>query len=107
MDFRYVWEDLYRIPLEFWKGGGGTTWRYIAAFLLSLRSTKPDTDTVRRYAFQDKLLGRPANPSVNALPPPRAIMTGKRKQGDCSARREPVPAASTNWPVPIFGRQGT
>ncbi len=56
MDFRHVWEDLYGISLDSWKGA--TTWRYMAAFLLALQGTKPDTDAVRRYLFQDNQLGR-------------------------------------------------
>jgi len=55
MDFRHVWEDLYGIPLDNFKGP--TTWRYMAAFLLSMQGITPDTESVRRYVFEDKKLG--------------------------------------------------
>jgi hypothetical protein len=56
MDLRYVWEGLYRIPLESWKGA--TTWRFIAAYVLALQCHRPDGASVQRYVFADKLLGR-------------------------------------------------
>lgn len=56
MDFRHVWENLYGIPLEYFKGS--TTWRYMAAFLLSLQGIAPEPDFVRQYVFEDKMLGR-------------------------------------------------
>jgi hypothetical protein len=56
MDFRHVWEDLYRISLESWKGA--TTWRYVAAYILAFQGRQPDTLSVRQYVFGDKRLGR-------------------------------------------------
>jgi hypothetical protein len=56
MDLRHVWEDLYRIPLQSWKGA--TTWRFIAAYILAVQGHRPDGACVRQYVFIDKLLGR-------------------------------------------------
>lgn len=55
MDFRHVWEDLYRIPLESFKGPA--TWRFMAAFLLSFQNIRPTTVNISQYIFYDKNLG--------------------------------------------------
>ncbi|AQS60637.1 hypothetical protein B0537_14965 [Desulforamulus ferrireducens] len=56
MDFRHVWEELYGIPLKQFKGP--TTWRFMAALLLSLQGKTPDKESVQRFVFEDKLLGQ-------------------------------------------------
>lgn len=56
MDFQYVWEELYSIPLESFKGAN--VWNYIAAFLLTLEGIEPTTETIRSYVFKDKKLGK-------------------------------------------------
>jgi len=55
MDFTDVWENIYEIPLEDFKGP--CVWRYIAAFILSFKGKKPDTATINNFVFENKLLG--------------------------------------------------
>ena len=55
MDFRTVWEDLYGIPLESFKGP--CVWRYMAAFLLSYSGSEVNTGSVNSFVFNQKLLG--------------------------------------------------
>lgn len=55
MDFSYVWEELYRIPLESFKGP--CVWRYMAAFLLALDGIEPNKNNINNYVFKRKLLG--------------------------------------------------
>lgn len=55
MDFRYVWEEIYGIPLEDFKGP--CVWRYMAAFLLSFSGNEVNTMNINRFVFQDKNLG--------------------------------------------------
>ncbi|MGD6967397.1 hypothetical protein ACQCVP_13280 [Rossellomorea vietnamensis] len=56
MDFQHVWEDLYGIPLESFKGP--TVWRYMAAFLLSMKGEEPSGEKIRSYIFEEKKLGK-------------------------------------------------
>lgn len=56
MDFRVVWEDIYDIPLETFKGP--CVWRYMAAFLLSLKGEEVNSETVNDFVFGQKLLGK-------------------------------------------------
>ncbi|MCY6483857.1 hypothetical protein OW763_05775 [Clostridium aestuarii] len=56
MDFRYVWEELYDIPLESFKGS--CVWRFMAAFLLALDGKQPNKININNYVFERKLLGR-------------------------------------------------
>jgi hypothetical protein len=46
MDFKYVWEELYKIPLESFvsRRGALTSWHFMAAFLLSLEGQVPETE---------------------------------------------------------------
>lgn len=55
MDFRYVWEQLYGIPLEEFKGA--CVWNYMAAFLLGSDDVIPNRDNVCNYVFEEKKLG--------------------------------------------------
>ncbi|UGB33135.1 hypothetical protein [Metabacillus sp. B2-18] len=56
MDFRYVWEELYNIPLESFSGPN--VWRYMVAFLLELEGHKPNTEEIKDYIFYSKQFGR-------------------------------------------------
>lgn len=55
MDFREVWEDQYRIPLESFKGPN--VWRYMAALLLALKEVEPNTNNTGDFVFGAKKLG--------------------------------------------------
>jgi hypothetical protein len=55
MDFRFVWEELYLIPLNAFKGA--SVWSYMAAFLLSLNKIEPSTQKIKNFIFKDKKLG--------------------------------------------------
>jgi hypothetical protein len=55
MDFRSVWEDLYSIPLEQFRGP--CVWRYMAAFLLSMEGIAITSEIINKYIFIDKQLG--------------------------------------------------
>ncbi|WP_342542433.1 hypothetical protein MHH33_16855 [Paenisporosarcina sp. FSL H8-0542] len=56
MDFQYVWENLYGVPLDSFKGP--TVWRFIAAFLLELESEQVDATSINDFLFISKKLGR-------------------------------------------------
>ncbi len=56
MDFQYVWEDLYNVPLESFKGP--TVWRFMAAFLLELDGAQVNATTIENFLFSSKTLGR-------------------------------------------------
>lgn len=56
MDFQHVWENLYNIPLETFKGPN--VWRYMAAFLLSLEDIEPSSENIREFVFEKKKLGK-------------------------------------------------
>lgn len=60
MDFRYVWEELYHIPLESFvnRRGALTTWHFMAAFLNSLKGKIPETNDIRDFVFNSKRIGR-------------------------------------------------
>lgn len=55
MDFKTVWEDIYGIPLQSFKGP--CVWRYMAAYLLSLDGYQINTERVNNYVFGEKKLG--------------------------------------------------
>jgi len=55
MDFRQVWEEIYGIPLESFRGP--CVWRYMAAFLISLKGETVNTENVNCFVFRDKELG--------------------------------------------------
>lgn len=55
MDFQTVWEELYQIPLESFKGP--CVWRYMAVFLLGMDDKPVNKDTVNDFVFYSKLLG--------------------------------------------------
>ena len=55
MNFSSVWEDLYRIPLEKFKGP--CVWRYMVAFLLSMESKPISSDIINEFIFINKRLG--------------------------------------------------
>jgi hypothetical protein len=55
MDFKHVWEDLYNVPLNNFKGP--SVWRYVAAFLLLSEGKKIEKDTINSYIFEEKRLG--------------------------------------------------
>ena len=57
MDFRSVWENDYRIPLETFSGP--TVWRYMAAFLLEMRGVEASKDSIHALVYTSKQLGRP------------------------------------------------
>ncbi|WNF21320.1 hypothetical protein [Mesobacillus jeotgali] len=52
MDFRYVWEELYKLPLEGFKGK--RVWHYMAVFLLN----SDNSHEIKNYIFNYKKLGR-------------------------------------------------
>ena len=56
MDFRYVWEELFGIPLETFKGPN--VWRYMAAFLLEYEGIEATTENINDYFYEKKQLGR-------------------------------------------------
>ena len=56
MDFRYVWEELFGIPLETFKGPN--VWRYMAAFLLEYEGVEATTENINDYFYEKKQLGR-------------------------------------------------
>jgi hypothetical protein len=55
MDFQHVWEDLYGVPLESFKGA--SVWNYMAAFLLNMEGENPSKEAIRDYVFGSKKLG--------------------------------------------------
>jgi hypothetical protein len=55
MDFRQVWEEIYDIPLESFRGP--CVWRYMAAFLMSLKGETVTTENINSFVFRDKELG--------------------------------------------------
>lgn len=55
MDFKRVWEEIYHIPLESFKGP--SVWRYMAAFLLSFKGKPINPANINRFVFLDKKLG--------------------------------------------------
>ncbi|MGB3261630.1 MAG: hypothetical protein WBA80_12300, partial [Paenisporosarcina sp.] len=59
MDFQYVWETLYGIPLTSFKGPA--VWRFMAAFLLELESEQVDATSINDFLFISKKLGRNAS----------------------------------------------
>ena len=56
MDFRYVWEELYGVPLETLKGSN--VWRYMAAFLLEYGGVEATSENINEYIYEKKQLGR-------------------------------------------------
>jgi hypothetical protein len=56
MDFQNVWEDLYRVELDSFKGP--TVWRFMAAFLLELENSQVNAATINDFLFSSKKLGR-------------------------------------------------
>ena len=56
MDFQYVWEDMYLVPLDSFKGP--TVWRFMAAFLLELEDAQVNATTISDFLFFSKRLGR-------------------------------------------------
>jgi hypothetical protein len=54
MDFKYVWEDLYKVPLKSFRGA--SVWSYMAYLLLCMEG-KPDSNLIRDYIFDLKKLG--------------------------------------------------
>ena len=56
MDFQHVWEELYGIPLQTFKGPN--VWRYMAAFLLSLNGVEPTGEKIKNFVFEKKKLGK-------------------------------------------------
>jgi hypothetical protein len=55
MDFKYVWEDLYSIPLESFKGPN--VWRYAAAFLLEYEGLPSSPEHINDLIFKSKHFG--------------------------------------------------
>lgn len=55
MDFQHVWEELYNVPLETFKGAN--VWNYMAAFLLNMKGMKVSSDAIKDYVFGSKQLG--------------------------------------------------
>ena len=49
MDFQYVWEDLYNVSLDSFKGP--TVWRFMAAFLLELEDAQVNATTINDFYF--------------------------------------------------------
>jgi len=56
MDFCHVWEDLYGIKLRNFKGP--TVWCYIACFLLNFQNEYKNRESIKKFVFEDKKLGR-------------------------------------------------
>lgn len=77
MDFRTVWEDTYGIPLSTFRRKGLTAWHFMAAFLLGMEGLLVDSSTIRKFVFEDKLLGRTYSNHFMCefLPLPRASHT--------------------------------
>lgn len=55
MDFKTVWEDIYGIPLQSFKGP--CVWRYMAAYLLSSDGYELSPESINNYVFEKKKLG--------------------------------------------------
>jgi hypothetical protein len=51
MDFKCVWEDLYKVPLKSFRGA--SVWSYMAYLLLCMEA-KPDSNLIRDYIFDLK-----------------------------------------------------
>jgi len=56
MDFLDVWEKKYNISLSTFSGA--TVWNFMAAFLLSFDAQEVNSNTIRDFVFNNKLLGR-------------------------------------------------
>lgn len=56
MDFIHVWDELYGIDLSRFKGP--TVWKFMAAFILSYENQDVNPESVYKYIFLDKKLGR-------------------------------------------------
>lgn len=54
-DFKTVWEDIYGIPLNLFKGI--TTWHFMTAFILALVNKNVNSKTIKEFLFINKELG--------------------------------------------------
>lgn len=53
--FKAVWEDIYGIPLNCFKGI--TTWHFMSAFILAIENKKVDSKNIKDFLFINKSLG--------------------------------------------------
>jgi len=54
-DFKTVWEDIYGIPLNYFKKI--TTWHFMSAFILAISNKKLDSKSIKNFLFIEKTLG--------------------------------------------------
>lgn len=53
--FKAVWEDIYGIPLDSFKGI--TAWHFMSAFILAIENKKVESKTIKEFLFINKSLG--------------------------------------------------
>lgn len=56
MDFHYVWEELFAINIDSFKGAN--VWRYLAAFLLEWEGRPASPEAIRAFLYESKELGK-------------------------------------------------